>query len=348
MGLQKTSAELTAFVGGKLEGDSTLLITGVAGLREAQPGHISFLDHPRYADVLASTKASVVLVEPGIKVSKNQTVIRVARPSAAFNKIIELVAPSPLHFQAGVHPSACIDKTAKIHSTTSIQAHVVIEADVTIGANTVIGAGSYVGSGTCVGNDCLLYPHVVIRERSIIGNHVILHAGAIIGSDGFGYDWVKDHYQKISQVGIVQIDDDVEIGANTTIDRGRFGRTWIKRGVKIDNLVQIAHNVIVDEHTAIAAQAGISGSTVIGKNVRIAGQVGTVGHITIGDGAILGAQSGVNHSVPNGQYVFGYPAKEHKEAMKTHAHIQRLPHLVERVRNLEKQVKELTEQLKRS
>lgn len=339
--LQKTSGELAVFVDGKLEGDPSLPITGVAGLREAQPDHISFLEHPRYTSLLEITHASVVLVEPNIKVPKEKTVIRVAHPRVAFDKIIAIISPKPPHFPAGTHSKAQIASSATIHPMASIQPFVVIEEGAQIGARTVVGAGCYIGHEALVGKDCLLHPNVVIRERCLIGNRVILHPGAVIGSDGFGYEWVDDHYVKVPQVGIVQIEDDVEIGANTTIDRGRFGRTWIKRGVKIDNLTQIAHNVMIDENTAIAAQAGISGSTVIGKNVRIAGQVGTVGHITIGDGAILGAQSGVNHDVPEGQFVFGYPAQEHKEAMKTHANIRRLPYLVERLRKLEEKVKEL-------
>ncbi len=339
--MRKTSAELAALVQGRLEGDPSLIITGVAGLREAQPGHVSFLDHPRYAPLLATTQASLALVTHGIKPPDGMSVIRVENPSVAFGKIIALVTPALPPHKPGIHPSAIVDPSASVHASASIQPFAVIEAKARVGANTLIGQGCHLGVEASVGDDCFFYPHVVIRERCLIGNRVILHPGAVIGSDGFGYDFVDGRFQKVPQVGIVRIDDDVEIGANTTVDRGRFGSTWIKRGVKIDNLVQIAHNVIIDENTAIAAQAGISGSTVIGKHVRIAGQAGTVGHITIGDGAILGAQSGVNHDVPNGQFVFGYPAQEHKEAMKTHAHIRRLPHLVERIRKLEKQIERL-------
>jgi len=340
--LHKTSAELAALVQGKLEGDPSLMITGVAGLREAQAGHASFLEHPRYIGILAATKASVVLVDPDVKTPKSQTVIRVPQPGVAFGRIVAMTAPEPVRFQPGIHPNAYVDPGAVVHSSAAVLPFAVIESGVQIGPHTVVGAGAYVGHGARVGENCLLYANVVVRERCMIGHRVILHAGSVIGADGFGYEFVDGRYEKIPQVGIVQIDDDVEIGANTTIDRGRFGRTWIKRGVKIDNLVQIAHNVIIDEDTAIAAQAGISGSVVIGRNVRIAGQVGTVGHITIGDNAILGAQSGVNHDVPKGQFVFGYPAQEHKEAMKTHAHIRRLPYLLERIQKLEKQIEELT------
>lgn len=336
-----TSAELASLVQGKLEGDPTLVLTGVAGLREAHEGQVSFLDHARYAPLLATTRASVVLLAPEVKAPEGRTVIRVPHPTVAFGKIIEHVAPPPIRFEPGVHPQAVVAPSATVHPSASIQPFAVIEPGARVGAHTIIGPGVCIGHEAVIGDHCLLYANVVVRERCLVGNRVILHPGAVIGSDGFGYDFVDGAYRKVPQVGIVRIEDDVEIGANATIDRGRFGSTWIKRGVKIDNLVQIAHNVIVDEHTAIAAQAGISGSTVVGKHVRIAGQAGTVGHITIGDGAILGAQSGVNHDVPDGQFVFGYPAQEHKEAMKTHAHIRRLPYLVERLRKLEKEVEQL-------
>ena len=339
--MRKTAAELAELVQGKLEGDSSVVITGVAGLREAQAGQVSFLEHSRYIPALATTGASVVLVATGIETPNGLTVIRVTHPSTAFGKIVALAAPEPGYPRPGAHPEACVVEGASVDPSASIGPFAVIENGAHIGSNTVIGAGVYIGEGVSIGAHCRLYPNVVVRERCVIGDRVILHAGTVIGADGFGYDFVEGGYVKTPQVGVVQIDDDVEIGANTTVDRGRFGRTWIKRGVKIDNLVQIAHNVIIEENTAIAAQAGISGSTHIGRNVRVAGQVGTVGHISIGDGAILGAQSGVNHDVSKGQFVFGYPAQEHKAAMKTHANIRRLPYLVERLRKLEQQVQEL-------
>jgi UDP-3-O-[3-hydroxymyristoyl] glucosamine N-acyltransferase len=342
--LEKTSAEIAALVNGKLEGDPSIVIRGVAGLREAQSDQISFLEHPRYAGSLKITEASVIIIGLDAEVPDGKTVIRVSQPSNAFGKIVSLISPKEITFASGIHPKALISPTAQIDPSASIQAFAVIEDKAVVGAKSVIGAGCYIGHESIIGSDCLLYPNVVIRERCLIGNRVIIHPGAVVGSDGFGYDFVEGRYKKIPQVGIVQLDDDVEIGSNTTIDRGRFGKTWIKMGVKIDNLVQIAHNVIVDQNTAIAAQAGISGSTIVGKNVRIAGQVGTVGHVHIGDNSILGAQSGVNHDVQEGQFVFGYPAQEHKEAMKTHANIRRLPYLVERVRKLEEQIKTLLNQ----
>ncbi|MDD2709752.1 MAG: UDP-3-O-(3-hydroxymyristoyl)glucosamine N-acyltransferase [Verrucomicrobiae bacterium] len=340
--MQKTASELASIVNGSLEGNPGEVISSVAGLREAQPGQISFLAHSRYTHLLGSTEASAILVGRDIKAPAGKTIIRVDQASVAFGRVVALFAPPPIPPPTGIHPQAVISPAASVDPSASVQAFAVIEAGARIGAHTIIQAGCYVGAEAVIGQDCLLYPNVTIRERCVIGNRVILHAGAVIGADGFGYDMVDGRYQKVPQVGIVQIDDDVEIGANATVDRARFGRTWIKKGVKIDNLVQVAHNVVIGENTAIAAQAGISGSTVIGKNVIIAGQVGTVGHISIGDKAILGAQSGINHDIPAGQFVFGYPAQEHREAMKTHGMILRLPKMIERLRKLEEQVSRLS------
>jgi UDP-3-O-[3-hydroxymyristoyl] glucosamine N-acyltransferase len=344
MTFRKTASELADLVQGKLEGDSSIVITGLAGLRESQEGQISFLEHNRYAAALATSKASVILVNLDAEVPQGRTVIRVKSPSTAFGKIVTLITPPPITHAPGIHPQASVSKNATVDPSASVLAFAVVEGGAKIGKKSVIGAGCYIGHEAVIGDDCFLYANVNIRERCVIGNSVILHHGAVVGSDGFGYDFTPTGYQKIPQIGIVQIDDNVEIGANTCIDRGRFGKTWIQKGCKIDNLVQIAHNVIIGENTAIAAQAGISGSTVVGKLVRVAGQVGTVGHITIGDGSVLMAQSGINHDVPKGQMYFGYPAQEHREAMKTHAHIRRLPYLVERVKALEKKLEELTKQ----
>ena len=336
--MRKTVSEIARLVGGTLEGDPSLVITGVAGLREAQAGQLSFLAHPRYTGLLAATEAAALILGPDTAAPKGKTVIRVAQPNIAFGKIVELFAPERVPYPAGVHSRALVADGARLHPTVSVMPFAVIEAGAQIGARSVISAGCCIGREVVIGEDCLLYPNVVVRERCQIGQRVILHAGAVIGSDGFGYEFIEGRHRKIPQIGIVQVDDDVEIGANTTIDRARFGRTWIKRGVKIDNLVQIAHNVVIGENTAIAAQAGISGSAIIGKNVLIAGQVGTVGHIIVGDRAILLAKSGINHDVPGGQMVFGYPAQEHKEALKTHGMIRRLPHMLERIRQLEKKI----------
>ena len=246
-------------------------------------------------------------------------------------------APKPITFAAGIHPSAVVDPSTQLAERVSIQPYAVIEAGVRIGDDTIIGAGSYIGQETVIGSACLIYPRVTIRERSRIGSRVIIHSGAVIGADGFGFEMVDGKHEKIQQLGIVQIDDDVEIGANTTVDRARFGRTWIQQGVKIDNLVQIAHNVVIGKNSVIVAQTGISGSTRVGERVMMAGQVGIVGHVEIADGSVIAAQSGVSKSVPGGVW-FGYPARPIEETKQQIAWIRRLGKLFARVKEIEKKL----------
>src|SRR5207247_4149690 len=228
--------------------------------------------------------------------------VRVPNPTKAFEQVVIKFAPKPITFAPGVHPSAIVGSTVRFGERVSIQPHAVIEDGSQIGDDTIIGAGSYIGHETTIGSACVIYPHVTIRERSRIGSRVILHSGAVIGADGFGFEMIDGRQQKIQQLGIVQIDDDVEIGANTTVDRARFGRTWIQQGVKIDNLVQIAHNVAIGKNSVIVAQTGISGSTRVGERVMMGGQVGIVGDLEIGDGTAIGAQSGVSKSTTGGAW----------------------------------------------
>src|SRR6202048_1141907 len=279
--------------GGELLGDPAQKITGAASLAEALPGEISFFSDPRYFPRLRKTRASAVFVPLGLSEKIPAAQIRVANPSKAFEQVVLKLAPKPIVFAPGIHSSAIIDPKAKLGARVSIQPHAVIEAGVSIGEDTVIGAGSYVGHETAIGASCLIYPNVTIRQRTRIVSRVIIHGGAVIGADGFGFEIVEGRQKKVPQLGIVQIDDDVEIGANATIDRARFGRTWIQEGVKIDNLVQVAHNVVIGKQSVIAAQAGISGSVRIGEQVAMAGQVGIVGHVTIGDKTMIAPQSGV-------------------------------------------------------
>jgi UDP-3-O-[3-hydroxymyristoyl] glucosamine N-acyltransferase len=231
-----------------------------------------------------------------------------------------------------------VDPSAQLGERVSIQPHAVIEAGAKIGDDTIIGAGSYVGHEAVIGSACLIYPRVTIRERTRVGLRVIIHSGAVIGADGFGFEVVDGRQKKLQQLGFVQIDDDVEIGANTTIDRARFGRTWIQEGVKIDNLVQIAHNVVIGKNSIIVAQTGISGSTRVGERVTMAGQVGIVGHVEIADGSVIAAQSGVSKSVPGGVW-FGYPAGPIDEVKQQIAWIRSLGKLFARVKELEKKLR---------
>jgi len=332
-----TLQEIADLCGGELTGDPALKISGAASLSEAVPGEVSFYADPRYMSRLKKTRASAIFVTCDFSEKTDAAQIRVANPSKAFEQLVFKLAPKPIAFKPGIHSTAIVDPSAKIGRDVSIQPHTVIEANVSIGDKTVIGAGCYVGHESVLGDLCLIYPNVTIRERTRIGARVIIHSGAVIGADGFGFESVEGRYQKIPQIGIVQIDDDVEIGANTTIDRARFGRTWIQEGVKIDNLVQIAHNVIVGRNSIIAAQTGISGSTRVGEKVMMAGQVGVIGHLTIDDNTVIAAQSGVSKDLPGGAW-FGSPAVPLSEAKRQIAWIHRLGKLFERIRALEKRL----------
>ena len=323
--------------GGELHGDPDQEISGAAALAEATADEIAFYSDPRYGSLLRKTCAAAVFVPLNFSDTISAAQIRVANPSKAFEQVVLKFAPNPISFAAGVHSSAIVDPSVKLGNRVSIQPHAVIEAAVSIGDDTVVGAGSYIGHESVIGASCVIYPNATIRERTRIGARVIIHSGAVIGADGFGFEFVEKRHEKIPQLGIVQIDDDVEIGANTTIDRARFGRTWIQEGVKIDNLVQVAHNVVIGRHSIIAAQTGISGSTRVGEHVTIAGQVGIVGHVTIGDGTVLAAQSGVSKDVPGGVW-FGYPAAPLPEAKRQVAWVRRLGKLFDRVKAIEKKL----------
>jgi UDP-3-O-[3-hydroxymyristoyl] glucosamine N-acyltransferase len=332
-----TLQELASMSGGELVGDPKLKITGAASLVEATSGEISFFANRKYIGLLRKTRASAVFVPPDFTEPLAAAQVRVSNPTKAFEQVVLKFAPKPITFAPGIHPSAIVGATVRLGERVSIQPHAVIEDGSQIGDDTIIGAGSYIGHETTIGSACLIYPLVSIRERSRIGSRVIIHSGAVIGADGFGFEVVDGRQQKIQQLGIVQIDDDVEIGANTTVDRARFGRTWIQQGVKIDNLVQIAHNVVIGKNSVIVAQTGISGSTRVGECVTIAGQVGIAGHVEIGDGSVIAGQSGISKSIPGGVW-FGYPAVPFAEAKQQIAWVHRLGKLFARVKEIEKKL----------
>ena len=335
MGYARSVGELARLVGGEVEGDGSHPIEGVADLAGAGPKEISFFAHPRYEAMARQTHAGALIVGTSAPKDLGRIRIRVAQPSAAFTKIAALFAPPPAPPVSGVHPTALVAEGVQLGSGVGLGPYVVIEEGTQVGEGTQIGAGSYVGRNVQVGSRCVIHPRVFVGERCRIGNRVVLHAGAVVGADGFGYEMKDGKYVKIPQLGYVQIDDDAEIGANTTIDRGRFARTHIGEGAKIDNLVMIAHNCVVGPHSVIVAQSGLSGSTTTGHHVTIAGHVGTVGHIHIGSGAILTAKSGVTKDVPEGQTWRGAPARPIKEQMEMEAHIQQLPVLAKRLKALE-------------
>jgi len=332
-----TLQELATLSGAELIGDPKLQITGAASLGEATPGEISFFANRKYIGLLRKTCASAIFVPPDFAEPINAAQVRVSNPTKAFEQVLLKFAPSAVTFAPGIHSTAIVDPSVQLGERVSIQPLAVIEAGTRIGDDTIVGAGSYIGHETVIGSACHIYPQVTIRERSKIGSRVIVHSGAVIGADGFGFEMVDGRQEKIQQLGIVQIDDDVEIGANTTIDRARFGRTWIQEGAKIDNLVQIAHNVVIGKNTVIAAQSGIAGSVQIGQRVLIGGQVGVIGHIEIGDNTAIGAQSGISKNISGGAW-WASPAVPLAEAKQQIAWVRRLGKLFARVKEIEKKL----------
>lgn len=327
-------------VEGEVVGSGEVEIHGVAGIREAKPGDITFVANSRYEEYLDTTAASAVIGSRALACKK--PLVRVENPYLAYLKILNVFAEGMIPvYPRGVHETAVIDPDATIGEDVGIGPFCQVGRGARIGRGTTILCGTFVGEHVTIGEDCLLYPNVTVRERTQIGDRVILQPGAVIGADGFGFAKDGSTHQKVPQIGRVVIEDDVEVGANTCVDRATTGETRVRKGTKIDNLVQVAHNVVLGEDCIIAAQAGISGSTELGRNVVLAGQAGLVGHITLGDGAVVGAQGGVTKSIPAGTTVSGYPAREHSFARRLWAHTAQLPELFRRVRELEKLVEEL-------
>ena len=312
--ISKTAEEIAAMVQGRLVGSCSHALHGVASLAESTEADVAFLGNDKYREQVPNSRAGVVLVPENYTVEPpaGRAWVVCPDPSDAFTKVVMAFTPPPIEYKPGVHPRAVIDDSVVIPTSCHIGANVVIEAGASIGEGTVILPNVYVGQDAHVGANCLIYPNVTIRERCILGNRVILHAGVVIGADGFGYKSSAAGHEKIPQVGIVQLDDDVEVGANSTIDRARFGRTWIQAGTKIDNLVQVAHNVEVGRGCILVAQSGVAGSTHLGNGVILAGQAGVVGHIRVGDGTIVMAQTGVTKDAMPGSVLMGTPGQDRK------------------------------------
>jgi UDP-3-O-[3-hydroxymyristoyl] glucosamine N-acyltransferase len=348
-----TLAEISGQLEGELDGNGSITIKGVAKIEDAQPGDITFLANLKYKKYLGTTKASAILIGRDMQVEELATrttplhLVRVSDPYTAFLKLVERFHPAPTPLAKGIHPSAVIARSATIGNDVAIGAHVVIGERTRIEDRTTISHGTVLSDDVHIGEDSVLYANVTVREQCIIGKRAIIHSGSVIGSDGFGFAPTADKsYEKIPQRGIVFIEDDVEIGANCTIDRATIGETRICHGAKLDNLIHIAHNVVVGENTVIAAQTGISGSTKIGKNCMIGGQVGIVGHVEIADDIILGAQSGISKSLTgSGKTYFGYPAKELHQSLRIEAALRQLPELIVEVRKLEQRCAELEKTL---
>ncbi len=329
-------------VGGEIFGNPDLEFKNVAKIEEADQGDLTFLYHNSYVKFLKSTKASVVLIKNGIERTREDiTYVVVENPQIEFQKILSKYFYKPIETE-GIDSSAKISEDAEIGGDTAIGKNVVIESGCKIGSNVKILHNSVVMRDSEIGDNSIIYPNVSIRENSKIGTNVIIHSGTVIGSDGFGFTPDESGvFQKIPQIGNVIIEDNVELGSNVSVDRASLGSTVIKKGAKIDNLVQIAHNVIIGENTVISAQTGVSGSTKVGRNCMFGGQVGIVGHIEIADETIIGAQSGVSKGIPQKGTYFGSPAREIGLAMRLEAHHKQLPEYEKRIKELEKKIEEL-------
>jgi UDP-3-O-[3-hydroxymyristoyl] glucosamine N-acyltransferase len=333
--MKHTAAELAKYLGAKLEGDRDRIVTRVAGPENATATDLIYLDAPKFAARVETSAARCVLVPPYTRIAK-KTVLEIADPKLAFAKAAAWLSPRPAP-KSEIHTTAVVSPRTKIGANVSIGPYTVIEDDAEIGRGAEIGAFVFVGRGSHVGPDCVLHAHVTLYAGARLGARVEVHAGAVIGSDGFGYVFGEGRYWKFPQIGRVEIGDDVEIGANTTIDRGSLETTHIAAGVKIDNLVQVAHNVRIGEHTVIAAQTGISGSSTIGQRVMIGGQVGIADHCTMEDGSIAGAQAGIptGKTIRRSQTVWGTPARPIDKFKEQYGWFARLPELAERLRRLE-------------
>ncbi|MBI3610847.1 MAG: UDP-3-O-(3-hydroxymyristoyl)glucosamine N-acyltransferase [Nitrospirae bacterium] len=337
-----TLQKLVEEVEGRLIGDPSILIRGAAGLQEAGAGEVTFLANAKYAPLLRETKASaVILSKPAPEAHCAQIVVE--NPYYAFSRILACLVEKP--YQAiGISPLACIGKDVNLGSDLSIHPFVAVGDRAVIGERVTLYPGVYIGEETRIGDDSVIHSNVSIREKIVVGKRVIIHSGTVIGSDGFGFAAHKGRHHKIPQIGTVVIEDDVEIGANVAVDRAAMGKTVIQRGTKIDNLVQIAHNVTIGEDCLLVSQVGISGSAMIGNHVTLAGQTGVAGHLTIGDNVIAGGRTGVTKDVAPNQVVSGYPALPHRRWLEAQAVFAHLPELRKRIKELETTLKRLEQQ----
>lgn len=341
--MNKTLAEIAALVGGKVHGDPELRITGVNGLKEAGAGDISFVRDGKYAALVKECRASAVFIaEPPADCTI--ACVLTPMPDLAFARLLQQCEFEQLqHPPVGVHPSAVIDPGATLGKEVHIDALARVAEGAQIGDGAILYAGAYVGRNARIGAGTILYPNAVVREECHIGARCILHANSTIGTDGFGFAFLDGQWAKIPQIGNVVVEDDCEIGSNTTIDRATFGTTWVRRGTKIDNQVQIGHNADIGENCALAGMAGIAGSAVLRQGVRVGAQAGVNGHITIGEGATVAARGGATNSVAPGAIVAGFPAADIQEWRRTHVAQQRVPELLRRVKQLERQLQALEE-----
>lgn len=330
-----TAAELAERLQGRVVGDPAVRLTGFAPADNAGPGDLTWAENPRHLARAETSAAAAILVAADVTSSK--TLIRVPNARIAYARVLPWFYPEPV-FPAGIHPTAVVAASASVDATAHVGPLCVVGERAQIGARVVLVAGVYVGEGCRLDEDTRLFPGVTLYAGTQVGRRVRLHAGVVVGSDGFGYVLDGGAHRKIPQVGHVVIEDDVELGANVTVDRGALGATVIGRGTKVDNLVQIGHNVVVGQHCILVAQAGVAGSSRLGNYVTIAGQAGVIGHLTVGDRAVIAGQSGVIQNVPAGQVWFGSPARPATQMKRQMVLMERLPELVRRVAELEKEL----------
>ncbi len=339
-------AEIAERIDAELDGDGEVPISGICGLVEAGQGDLSFLANAKYSSLLEQTRASAVIVEKSWSGVSACPVLRVASPDKAMAQAAMLLGPATgPELAEGVHPSAVISPEAVVDASVRVGPFCIVEAGARIGAGTMMLGGCYVGRDAEIGSGCLMRVNAVVRERVKVGDRVVLHEGSVVGGDGFGNYMENGAWHKIPHIGTVEIGDDAEIGANTTVDRARFGATVIGKGVRIDNLVMIGHNVKVGDHSAMAAQVGISGSAEVGRYVMLGGQAGVAGHLEIGDAAVIGAQSGVHKNVPPKEMVSGSPAQPLRKAYEAHSNMNKMSEWKERVKELEKKLALLEKRL---
>ncbi len=345
--LSLTAGQIAEMVGGTLVGSADRSISGVSGIKNATSDQLSFIGNKRYRHQLESTMAGIVLVCADLaeESTENRSLVICENVDRAFATVVACFAEDPPAWILGVHSTAVVSSTAKLGDGVSIGPNAVIEADAEIGNGVCIGAGCYIGHQVKIGDGSVLYPNVTVMYRCIIGRKCVLHPGVVIGGDGFGFIPSPQGLVKVPQTGIVQIDDDVEIGANTTVDRARFGKTWIKCNVKIDNQVMVAHNVVIGESSILVAQSGIAGSAELGRGVVLAAKAGVNGHITLGDGVQVAGTSGVVKSVPAGAIVLGTPAEPQRDFMARYTLPGRFEKLNTKFKALSKEVEELKQAL---
>ncbi len=339
--MKKRLKELAQWVDGTVVGDGETEISGVASVEEAQAGEITFIANPKYLPKLAETSASAVIVSKEVT-RADKPLLCVTHPHLAFAKILTLFFDKPYQ-PKGIDSNAWVSPTAMLGKDLTIYPFAYVGDRSSIGDRVTLYPGAYVGEDSAIGEDSILYSNVSVYSGAIIGKRVILHSGVVVGGDGFGYVKEGEKNVKIPQVGKVEIEDDVEIGANSTVDRAALGKTVIRRGTKIDNLVQVAHSVVIGENSILCAQAGISGSTKLGSNVTLAGQVGVVDHVEIGDNVIVGAQAGVTHNLPGNQAYVGSPALPHREFLRSNAVFPKLPEMRKTLIDIEKRLRKIEE-----